>query len=91
MHDIPSHSMDAPVVYRIRVRGRLNQDWVDSMWQGMAVTVDTDCAERESVMVGEVVDQAQLLGIVNVLYNLGHGVIAIEELPSVTPSRDDEI
>lgn len=77
---IPSSSIDEPGTYRIRVRGRLSQRWVENMWANIAVTVDTTDPECESVLLGEVIDQAHLLGIVNTLYNMGYPVVGLEEV-----------
>jgi hypothetical protein len=73
-------AIDEPGIYRIRVRGRLSKSWVDSMWANMSLTVYTTAPEPESVLLGEVVDQACLLGIVNALYNTGYPVIALEQV-----------
>lgn len=73
-------AIDEPGTYRIRVRGRLSKSWVDSMWASMSVTIDTTDPEPESVLLGEVVDQAHLLGIVNALYNMGYPVIVLEQV-----------
>lgn len=77
---IPSSSVDEPCTYRIRVRGRLSQQWVESMWANIVVTIDATPSECESILQGEVIDQAHLLGIFNTLYNMGYPVIGLEEI-----------
>ena len=54
--------------YSIRVKGCLDDSW--SEWfDGLTITADLDC--RETVLSGEVTDQAALHGLLNKIRNLG--------------------
>ena len=55
-------------IYKIRVRGRLDGSWSDSLG-GMQITQasGTD-GQPETILVGRVIDQAMLAGILNSLY-----------------------
>lgn len=79
-HTNTSSIMDEPEVYRIRVRGRLNDRWMESMWANVSVTVREGDPDPETILLGQVADQAHLLGIVNALYNMGYAVIGLEQV-----------
>lgn len=81
-----SYFMDAPATYRIRVLGQLDSDWVDALWR-MICSVDQTDEVTETVMEGEVADQAALLGVINTLYNMGHAVLSIERIDSGDEDR----
>lgn len=72
--------MDEPGIYRIRVRGHLSPSWVGSLWENMSVTLYFSDLKAETVIIGEVIDQAQLLGIVNALYGKGYAVVGLEHV-----------
>ena len=88
MKNIPDSPIDSPATFRIRVRGRLNQDWINSLWENMVVDCDAGGQDVESIVQGVVIDQAQLLGIVNALYSRGYQVIALEEVAEVTTPEE---
>ena len=45
---------------------------------------------EQTVLVGEVADQAALVGIINALYNSGHTVVSVERvLPDTDLPKDD--
>jgi hypothetical protein len=44
----------------------------------------------QTVLVGEVTDQAALMGVFNALYNLGHTVVSVERIfPDTDPHPAD--
>jgi hypothetical protein len=63
------------VRYAIVIRGTLGQPLVGPL-EGMAVEV----AGEESVLTGDVVDQAQLQGVISWLSDLGIEVVSINPL-----------
>ena len=65
------------VPYRIVIRGELSEPLVGAL-EGMTVEVDGD----ESVLAGDIVDQAQLQGVLSWLTGLGI------EIVSVNPADD---
>ena len=75
-HKIPT--MHGPSIYKIRVCGRLEGSWSDRLG-GMQVTEmrGTD-GQPETILVGRVVDQAMLSGILNALYEMHLPVLSAE-------------
>ncbi len=72
--------LDTPAHYRICVQGRFDARWLD-MLSGVWVI----CRQRSSgrgvtILIGEVVDQAALVGVIEQLYNLGFPIISVEHL-----------
>ncbi|NOQ46017.1 MAG: hypothetical protein GQ559_05010 [Desulfobulbaceae bacterium] len=57
-----------PASYRIRVQGYLEDVWSDRL-ADMTITIhDKEGAAPESILTGKVKDQAELLGVLNGLY-----------------------
>lgn len=82
MKNPPNSLMDAPGTYQIRIRGYLSPEWVKNLIKTGTVKTDTTRSPVESVIVGDVSNQAALLEIVNALYNWGFAVIAVDRLIS---------
>ncbi len=71
-------TMQGPAIYRIRVRGGLDTSWSDRVG-GMQVTETRGSdGEAETILVGRLVDQAALAGILNALYELHLPVLSAE-------------
>ena len=65
-----------PVDYGVRDFGLAERFW------GMTSSpVEKNGEPEQTVLVGEVVDQAALIGIMNALYISGHAVVSVERLP----------
>ncbi len=62
-----------PTLYRIVLRGRLSERFA-SAFDGMAL----ECAPDQTVLVGEVRDQAHLYGLLDRLRDFGIELIAVE-------------
>jgi hypothetical protein len=74
--------MELPAVYRIRVRGHLAPDWAARL-EGMQITeVLEDDGEVTTLLVGRLIDQAALAGVLNALYELRLPVVEIDCLES---------
>jgi hypothetical protein len=71
---------DRPATYRIGVQGRVPAGWRDRL-EGMAIS---ECsAEAEcptTTLVGELVDQVALAGVLNILIELHLSVVSVERL-----------
>lgn len=64
--------------YRIRVCGRLTQDWSDRL-QGMRVaTVEEQQGGPVTELSGVLADQSALMGVLNYLYQCHIGLISVE-------------
>ena len=73
MHRLTSSS---PAQYRIVIRGSL-QNWSGRV--GMHVNVNHDDNHYPvTILTGEVVDQAMLLGVLNYMYDLGMPIVKVE-------------
>jgi len=69
--------MDEPAIYQIRIHGNLAETWSESL-SGMAIsTVPGMESPLETVLIGELADQAALMGVLNTLYNLGFALIYV--------------
>jgi len=75
---------DGPAVYRIRVRGRVPGSWSGRL-EGMTITVySADTGLCVTSLVGQLSDQADLVGVFNTLYGLHLPVLSVECL-NATP------
>ena len=63
-------------IYRIRVRGHLADRWSD--WLG-GLTVQRDC-DGTTVLVGPIVDQAALHGVIAHIRDLGLPLLAVDRV-----------
>ena len=74
--------LDRPARYRIRVKGYLDGSWSDRLG-GMSIT--TTAHEDETpvtTLVGRLVDQAALIGVLNALYDYHYPLLSVEYLGS---------
>ena len=86
----PFAPLDVPATYRICVEGDLENDYSQRLWGMTSTLVDKPGEPEQSALVGEVVDQAALVGIINALYNAGHTVVSVERIqPTIDPGPGD--
>jgi hypothetical protein len=72
-----------PARYRIRVQGRVMENWSDRL-EGMTISLDkTNEKEVICTLEGELIDQGALLGVVNTLYELHLPVLSVQYLTSI--------
>lgn len=69
----PGPDPDRPTVYRVRVRGHLDDGWADRR-EGLAVTRE---ATGDTVLTVPVVDQAALHGLLRTLRDVGVALVSI--------------
>ena len=65
--------------YEIRVKGHLNPSWSD-WFDGMSIIHE---ANGETLLVGKLIDQAALRGLLNRLSDLGISLIAVNPVEDV--------
>jgi hypothetical protein len=66
--------------YRIRAKGYLDDNWSDRLG-GMVITrAFTGDRQPMTILIGKLLDQAALAGVMNALYNLHLPVISVELL-----------
>lgn len=75
MGTIESNSAtDGVDVYRIRVKGQLDPSWSD--WLGGFTILPQ--GDDSTILVGPIVDQAALQGILNKLYGMNLNLLSLE-------------
>ena len=71
-------SFDGPASYRIIVKGRIDQLWSEDLG-GMDIHIEGRENEPAiTILSGQVRDQAELMGIMNSLYELHMTVLSVE-------------
>lgn len=65
-------------IYQIRLKGHLDDHWAD-WFEGMTITQDDN---GETVLTGEVIDQAALHGLLKKIRNLGLPLISVTQVES---------
>ena len=68
--------MDQPSIYRIRVKGHLDAAWSD-WFEGFAFTHE---ANGETTLIGTIVDQAALQGVLLKLSGLNVSIVAVNQV-----------
>lgn len=74
-----------PVVYQIRIRGRLGTQWAD-WFDGLAITLEGD---TETLLTGPVVDQAALHGLLRKVRDLGMLLVSVNRIDA-RPTDDSD-
>jgi hypothetical protein len=69
-----SSAQDSVDVYRIRVKGQLDPSWSD--WLGGFTILPQD--DDSTLLIGSIVDQAALQGILNKLYGMNLNLLSLE-------------
>jgi len=70
------HEFEQSAAYKIRVKGILDSTWSD-WFGGFSITVQGD----ETTLVGRVIDQAALHGMLAKINDLGLSLISVSRLP----------
>jgi hypothetical protein len=73
-------TMAGQAAYRIRVQGAIARSWCES-FTGMQVTFrNVSSADALTILTGEVLDQADLMGLLNRLYDLGLPLVSVQRV-----------
>lgn len=67
-----------PTIYEIRIRGRLDKDWVE-WFDNMTLT---HTSEGQTILTGPIPDQAALHGTLNRIRDLNLGLISVTQAES---------
>jgi hypothetical protein len=79
---------DAPGIYRIKVRGYLDDSWSDRLG-GMTITSKSQGdGPPVTTLTGELLDEAALAGVLGTLYDLGY---PLQMVKKVEPKKGHEI
>ena len=68
--------MSTPLVYQIRIKGHLDETWID--WFSPLVVVNE--ANGEATLTGEARDQAELAGVLNKVFDLNLTLLAVNQV-----------
>ena len=78
----PEFSFQKPAMYKIQVQGELKESWSERL-QGMQINVERSSdAKPESILIGQIDDQAALSGVLNTLYDFNMTIISVQMLQS---------
>lgn len=69
-------TLDRPARYQIKIKGSLNESWLDHAEDMTLTVIKTEAGYLLSVLTG-VFDQAALLGLLRRLYALGTPLISV--------------
>lgn len=75
--------MDQPLIYQIRIKGHLGQQWMD-WFEGLNITLDAD---DSTLLTGPLVDQAALHGVLKKVRDLGMPLLSVNFVES-SANRD---
>lgn len=70
--------MEKPTIYEIRVQGHLTDRWAD-WFDGLAIRNEPG---GESILTGQISDQAALLGVLSKLQALNLTLISVNRIPA---------
>lgn len=71
---------ETPATYRIRVKGRLNAKYSDELGGMTITTTSTEDDLWVTTLVGNLLDQAALSGVVNTLYEFHLPLLSVDIL-----------
>ena len=78
----PTPDPGQPLVYQIRIKGHLGDQWTD-WFEGLTITLEDN---GETLLTGPVVDQAALHGVLKKVRDLGMPLVSVSP---VIPSQAD--
>src|ERR671915_55076 len=65
-----------PLVYEIRIKGHLDQQWTE-WFEGLTITLEDN---GDTLLTGPVVDQAALHGLLRKVRDLGMPLVSVDSL-----------
>ena len=75
----PESHVDQPIVYQIRIKGHLSQQWAN--WFGeMTITLEED---GNTLLTGQVIDQAALFGLLKKVRDLGMPLLSVDRVDPI--------
>lgn len=69
----PNADLDQPMIYQIRLKGHLGQQWAAS-FEGLTLTLEEN---GDTLLTGPVVDQAALYGLLRKVRDLGLPLLSV--------------
>ncbi len=75
-----TYDYDLPATYEIRVRGKIKAGWSNRM-EGMTISLEArPDGTTETTLVGELRDQASVMGVLKTLYELHLELVSVSRL-----------
>ena len=74
----PKPTPGQPTIYQIRLKGHLDSQWTD-WFGGLTITLEED---GDTLLIGPVIDQAALHGLLKKVRGLGMPLISVSQIPS---------
>jgi hypothetical protein len=74
---------DKPAFYHIKIQGDLSPKWSDYLG-GLDISVTNEPGGPQTILEGELQDQAAAMGVLDSLYNLGYLILEIVCQPSLS-------
>ena len=71
---IPNPDWDQAMIYQIRIKGHLGQQWAD-WFEDLSITLQDN---GDTLLIGPVVDQAALHGLLKKVRDLGTPLLSVE-------------
>ena len=72
-----SYPFDRPGIYRICAQGSLDESWSERLG-GLRITTSQFKGRAVTELTGQVIDQAELSGVLNALYELHLPILLVE-------------
>jgi hypothetical protein len=83
----PARDAGKPSIYQIRVKGQLGPQWMD-WFDGLSIKLEEN---GNTLMIGSVVDQAALHGILKKVRDLGMPLLSVNTVsPDPKETSDDK-
>ena len=78
MNQVKTLRLATPAKYRIRIQGYLDNTWADQLGQMTFTNYLASGQAPVTILTGQVMDQAELFGLLGQLYGLGFPLLSIE-------------
>jgi hypothetical protein len=75
-----------PMVYQIRIKGHVDEQWTD-WFEGLTITLEEN---GETLLTGQVVDQAALFGLLNKVRDLGISLVSVNRVELGKPDVSED-
>ena len=80
---IPQTDPDQPAVYQIRIKGHLGSGWTD-WFGGLTITLEDN---GDTLLIGPVVDQAALYGLLKKVRNVGMPLVSVNRIEEINNAK----
>jgi hypothetical protein len=70
-------ALDEPAIYQLQVQGIISQHWL-GYFDEMEISVEGENGTAVTTLVGQIVDQAALQGMLQKIYTLGLVLLKVE-------------